>query len=69
MTVRMRHTRAHTGNRRSHHSLKDAATTSCDYCKQPKLKHVVCTNCGRFKGVVVINMESKKTAKKAKTSN
>lgn len=68
MVVRMRHTRAHTGNRRSHHFLKGKATLLCKDCGNAKLPHIACANCGKYKGRNVLNKEVKleKKAKKVK---
>jgi large subunit ribosomal protein L32 len=61
----MRHTRAHTANRRSHHALKAVGTSLCKDCGHPKLKHVACSNCGKYKGREVVNVLAK-AAKKSK---
>lgn len=68
MVVRMRHTRAHTANRRSHHALKNINPSLCKDCGHPKLSHAICPNCGKYKGKVVVNVNAKaeKKAKKAK---
>ncbi|MES2985788.1 MAG: 50S ribosomal protein L32 [Patescibacteria group bacterium] len=63
----MRHTRGHTGNRRSHHALKAVDLTLCTNCGQPGLKHTVCKNCGHFKGRMVIDMAAKIDKKAAKS--
>ena len=68
MVVRMRHTRAHTRNRRSHHALKEPALTKCPDCGAYQLRHMVCMACGRYKGKMVINM-AEKTAKRQKRIN
>lgn len=67
MVVRMRSTRSHTGNRRSHHALKAMSLNLCENCKAPKQKHVVCAACGQYKGRKVIDMDAKlkKDTKKA----
>ena len=65
MTVRMRHTRAHTANRRSHHALKEPALTRCPDCGAFQLRHMVCMACGRYRGKMVINM-AEKVAKRQK---
>ena len=65
MVVRMRHTRAHTGNRRSHHALKKANLVACKKCGAFRMPHRVCDACGEYKGRQVINT-MKKFEKKAK---
>ncbi|PIR46497.1 MAG: 50S ribosomal protein L32 [Candidatus Vogelbacteria bacterium CG10_big_fil_rev_8_21_14_0_10_45_14] len=56
MSVRMRHTRAHTRNRRSHHALTEATLTSCEKCNAMRLRHTACGNCGVYRGRQVIDM-------------
>jgi large subunit ribosomal protein L32 len=60
MVVRMRHTRAHTANRRSHHALKAANLVACTNCGAMKQSHVVCDACGFYKGKQVIKVKAKK---------
>lgn len=62
----MRHTRAHTANRRSHHALKSAAISSCSNCGQSHVRHTVCIKCGYYRGKQVINMVQKLEKKQAK---
>jgi large subunit ribosomal protein L32 len=59
MVVRMRHTRAHTANRRSHHALKALNLTSCPECKAVIRPHRVCDSCGHYKGKLVIKSKAK----------
>lgn len=66
MSVRMRHTRAHTRNRRSHHSLKEAALSLCAKCGEPTLPHTLCLNCGTYKGREVIDVLKKLDKKERK---
>ena len=66
MVIRMRHTRAHTGNRRSHHALKAKKYTKCSNCNQPKETHVVCKNCGFYRGRQVVDLVKKVEKKQAK---
>ena len=67
----MRHTRAHTGNRRSHHALAAKTFAVCSNCKQQKETHIVCSNCGFYRGRKVIDVvkqvEKKQAKKKAKS--
>ena len=67
MVVRMRHTHGHTGNRRSHHALKDASFATCADCGAKHLMHRVCMQCGKYRGRVVVDVTKKalKAAKKA----
>ncbi len=60
----MRHTRAHTANRRSHHALKAQKLAVCE-CGAPRVSHRACAACGRYRGRVVIDMAAR-VAKKAK---
>lgn len=66
MVVRMRHTRAHTGNRRSHHALKAKVFASCSNCKEAKETHVVCKNCGFYNGRKIIDVVKKVEKKQSK---
>ena len=58
MVVRMRHTRAHTANRRSHHALKAKTLTTCE-CGATRVSHRACPSCGRYRGRVVIDVAAK----------
>jgi len=68
MVIRMRHTRAHTANRRSHHALETTSLNLCKECGSPKTPHSVCQVCGKYKGRQVLDVHSKiaKREKKAK---
>ena len=66
MVVRMRHTKGHTANRRSHHALKGARFVFCAKCNAQHLMHRVCGNCGNYRGRMVVDTlkkELKKTKK------
>ncbi|MBI5078013.1 MAG: 50S ribosomal protein L32 [Candidatus Yonathbacteria bacterium] len=52
----MRHTRAHTANRRSHHALKGARLSKCVKCEALHLRHQVCTACGTYRGKPVLKL-------------
>jgi len=68
MVNRMRHNRSQRGSTRSHHALKGIALTKCADCNNPVMRHQACSNCGKYRGKVVINMEKKPKAKATKTS-
>ena len=65
MVVRMRSTKSHTKNRRSHHALKSTSFSVCENCKVLKRRHSVCFACGFYRGKKVLDLV-KKTEKKQK---
>ena len=74
MVVRMRHTKSHTANRRSHHALKSTNFAKCENCKELKKGHTVCKSCGFYRGVKVLDLvkkierkQKKEKAKKAES--
>lgn len=67
MVVRMRHTRAHTANRRSHHALK-GATLSTDKSGSVHIRHRASLD-GVYKGRQVVGDPVKKVAKKQKKAS
>ena len=64
MVVRMRHTRSHTANRRSHHALISPRMSKCE-CGAMRSPHRACAVCGKYNGKVVVDMVAK-AARKAK---
>ena len=68
MTVRMRHTRSHTRNRRSHHALEMPRLSTCPKCSAMHIRHKMCTNCGTYRGREVVDVMKRivKRAEKAK---
>lgn len=64
MVVRMRHTRGHTANRRSHHALKNRAlTTSPEGTVHPR--HRVVLNGGTYRGRTLPNKKASRTEREA----
>ena len=66
MVIRMRHTRAHTANRRSHHALKGGAFSVCTHCKAMRAPHTVCMSCGYYRGRKVLDIVKKAEKKIAR---
>ena len=65
MVIRMRHTRAHTKNRRSHHALKANTIDVDTKTNTSSLRHRVNLETGMYRGRQVIDVV-KKVAKKIK---
>ncbi|MDD5318618.1 MAG: 50S ribosomal protein L32 [Candidatus Pacebacteria bacterium] len=55
----MRHNRGQTGSRRSHHAIKGAGVILCEKCGQPRQKHIMCMQCGTYKGKVILDVVAK----------
>ncbi len=66
MSVRMRHTRSHTANRRSHHALSGAGLAKCDNCGELRPRHTMCVSCGKYKGKVVVDVVASRAKREAK---
>lgn len=62
----MRHTRAHTKNRRSHHALKAPAIAVCKNCGANHRPHHMCLECGFYNGRQVMDLAAKKEAREAR---
>ena len=45
-----RHSKTRTAKRRTHDALKPIGTSECPQCHELKLPHVVCKNCGYYRG-------------------
>lgn len=56
----MRHTRAHTANRRSHHALKAPNLAVCSNCGSEHRQHHMCLSCGFYKGRQVMDLAAKR---------
>lgn len=66
MVVRMRATRSHRNNRRSHHALTATRVSKCSNCGALRKSHAVCPSCGWYNGRKVIDLAAKATKKAAK---
>jgi len=66
MVIRMRHTRSHTANRRSHHALTSPEMAVCKNCGAEHRPHHMCLSCGFYKGRVVIDLKAKRDARVAR---
>jgi large subunit ribosomal protein L32 len=66
MVIRMRHTRSHTANRRSHHALTAPEMAVCKNCGAQHRPHNMCLNCGFYKGRIVMDLQAKKKAREAR---
>ena len=65
MVVRMRHTRAHTANRRSHHALVQKPLVKCE-CGAARVSHRACPSCGRYNGRIAVDLVAKQQARAGK---
>ncbi len=65
MVVRMRSTKSHRNNRRSHDGLSSPAVTLDKSTNVPHLRHRASLVTGQYKGRVVIDVQAK-IAKRAK---
>jgi len=67
MTVPKRHhTSSKRDRRRAHIHIERATLTSCPKCGKPVLPHIVCSNCGYYKGIEVIDVLKKLDKKEKK---
>lgn len=53
-------TRTRRGWRRSHDALRSLSLSKCPKCNEPKLPHMVCLNCGTYRGETVLVFKDKK---------
>lgn len=62
----MRHTKGHRNERRQHLKLKPVIAAVCPKCKSSVLPHMVCGNCGTYRGRQMIDVLAKLTKKERK---
>ncbi len=67
MVVRMRHTRSHTKNRRSHHALAKPALSK-DEAGNSHLRHRMSPTTGSYRGRQVMDLGKRLDKKAAKVS-
>ncbi|MBU1557945.1 50S ribosomal protein L32 [Patescibacteria group bacterium] len=59
MSVRMRHTKGHTANRRSHHGLTAPRLSNCQECGAIHQRHRMCETCGKYNGKQIVDVMAK----------
>ena len=58
LSPKKKHTHSRTRKRRaSNWTIKTPTYSHCPNCKQAKLPHVVCPNCGWYKGRIAIEVD------------
>jgi large subunit ribosomal protein L32 len=68
MVVRMRSTKSHRNNRRSHDGLANPSVTMDKTTNVPHLRHRASLVTGQYKGRVVIDIQAKLAKKSKKAS-
>lgn len=63
---KQKHTKSRRNKRRMHIHIKAPVLAKCPKCSKPVLSHVVCLNCGYYKGVEVIDVLKKLDRKERK---
>ncbi|MCX6760700.1 MAG: 50S ribosomal protein L32 [Candidatus Nealsonbacteria bacterium] len=67
MTVpKQRHTKSRRNKRRGNIYITAATLTACPKCGKPSLPHIVCSNCGYYKGKEAIDVLKKLDKKEKK---
>lgn len=66
MVIRMRHTRSHSANRRSHHALKAPNLSVCAHCGAHHRPHHMCLECGYYNGRQVMDLKAEKEKRDAR---
>jgi len=56
MVIRMRHTKSHTRNRRSHHKAEQAALSRDTKTGTVHMRHRVCTETGMYRGKKILDV-------------
>ena len=63
---KQRHTKSRRNRRRSHDALKSPVLTKCQKCGTMILPHIVCSNCGYYKDMQVVDVMKKLDKKQKK---
>lgn len=66
MSVRMRHTRSHTRNRRSHHAIEPVQLSTCANCEAKHVRHTACGECGQYRGRQVVDTAGRNARSEAR---
>ncbi|MBI1730185.1 50S ribosomal protein L32 [Candidatus Acetothermia bacterium] len=53
-----RRSRRERKHHQGHQRMSTVTVSSCPRCHEPKLSHRVCMNCGYYRGMEVISMET-----------
>jgi large subunit ribosomal protein L32 len=57
--------RARRDKRFANKGIKPKQIASCSHCKSPIAPHIVCKECGHYKGVKVLATKTERTVKRA----
>jgi large subunit ribosomal protein L32 len=57
-----RQTNSRQGHRRQHHKIQIPQLRICPQCKQARLSHHACPNCGTYRGRQVLPVRERRTA-------
>ncbi len=61
---KQRHTKARRDRKRKRFAIRAKKMQKCAKCGKPVLAHIVCVNCGYYKGKEVVNTLKKSKKKK-----
>jgi large subunit ribosomal protein L32 len=61
-----RHSKTRRDKRRANWKLEQPDLSVCPQCKEPKLPHHVCLNCGYYNGKKIVKTKQEKKETKAK---
>lgn len=64
-----KHSKGRRNRRRSHDQLSPMTLQVCPTCKELKLPHRVCPNCGNYNGALVIDVQAREARRAAKKND